>query len=117
MRVVRQLDGSGARVDEVGGKAVGLDRLLSYGFPVPRALAVTVDVYRAFVEGADLQEELVKIAASELPPPERIEAETRTVDGMFRTAGLDHAIEQEIRTALRTLLAEGPIAVRSSATA
>ncbi|MCH7669642.1 MAG: hypothetical protein IIC71_10675 [Acidobacteria bacterium] len=117
MRVVRQLDGSGARVDEVGGKAVGLDRLLSYGFPVPRALAVTVDVYRAFVEGADLQEELVKIAASELPPPERIEAETRTVDGMFRMAGLDHAIEQEIRTALRTLLAEGPIAVRSSATA
>ncbi len=117
MSFIRHLDGSGARVDEVGGKAAGLDRLISHGFPVPTAIALTVDGYRSFVERSGLQQSLNVIAAAELPSPDRIEAETANVDALFRTATFDFALELEIRTTVRALLAEGPIAVRSSATA
>lgn len=117
MSIIRQIDGSGARVDEVGGKAAGLDRLVSHGFPVPSAIAVTVDGYRAFVEHAHLEDSLSTLARSEIPAPDRIESETERVDRVFLDAPLDPDLEKGIRQALRRLLAEGPIAVRSSATA
>ncbi len=117
MDFVRHLDGSGARIAEVGGKAAGLDRLVSHGFPVPSAIAITVAGYRAFVEHAGLHDALLLLAESDLPTADMIESESERVDAMFLTAQLEPAIESEILVAVRQLLAKGPIAVRSSATA
>jgi phosphohistidine swiveling domain-containing protein len=117
MGFVRHLDGSGARVDEVGGKAAGLDRLLSHGFPVPTVAAITVDMYRTFIAESGLQAQLARVAANELPTADRIEAETAAVDEMVLAAELSPVLEQEIRSTVRLLLHDGPIAVRSSATA
>ena len=117
MDPIRHLRGSGARVDEVGGKAAGLDRLVSHGFPVPSATAITVGGYHAFIDHAGLDKTLVDIAGSEIPTPDRIESETERIDQIFLAAPLDPDLERRIRGAVRDLLDEGPIAVRSSATA
>lgn len=111
----RTLRGDGATVPEVGGKAAGLDSLIGNGFQVPRAIAVTADTYRAVVDHAGLVTALDELRAEELPPPDRIEAETLRVESMFVAADVPPLIEIEIRSAAQHLLAEGPIAVRSSA--
>ncbi len=117
MEYLRHLNGSGARVDEVGGKAAGLDRLVSHGFAVPTAIAITVDGYRAYARRSGLDSKLRELASKELPSPDRIEAETGDVDDLFLATPIDPELEREIRAAVAELLNEGPIAVRSSATA
>ena len=80
-------------------------------------MAITVDGYRAFIDASDLKRSLESLAEADLPAADRIEAETDRVDAMFDTAPIEPALEGEIRTAVKELLEEGPIAVRSSATA
>ncbi len=116
-RFVRPLDGTGASVGEVGGKAAALDRLVAHEFPVPRAVALTADAYRAFVEGAGLGSMLARLAGADLPDPGAIEEETRAVDEAFLSAEIPAPLEEAIRDAARDLLRDSPIAVRSSATA
>ena len=67
MEFVRHLDGSGARIVEVGGKAAGLDRLVSHGLPVPSAVVITVDGYTSFVEHAGLRETVSLLSDSKIP--------------------------------------------------
>lgn len=117
MATLRRLDGSGARIDEVGGKGAGLDRLVSHGFAVPHAVAITVDGYRAFVESSGLTDTLAALVDAAIPTADRIEEEADRIDALFAAAPIDPALEVEIRATVRELLDEGPIAVRSSATA
>jgi len=117
MEFVRHLDGSGARVAEVGGKAAGLDRLVSHGFPVPSAVAITTDAYREFVETSGLQSVISGITSAGMPTPDGIESEMLRIDALFEAAEIVPSLGTEIGAAVRELLAEGPIAVRSSATA
>ena len=49
LRTVRVLDGAGAPVAAVGGKAAALDRLIGLGFPVPPAAALSTHAYREIV--------------------------------------------------------------------
>ena len=43
-------------IARVGGKAVGLQHLLRYGCPVPKAVCVTVDAYYEHIAASGLQE-------------------------------------------------------------
>jgi pyruvate,water dikinase len=114
---VRHLIGDGAPLHEVGGKAVGLDRLLGHGFPVPPVRVVTADAYLAFIEEAGLRQHLDRLRDSDVPPPDLIEAERARVDAAFLHAPMPSGIEDSIRKATSELLSLGPLAVRSSATA
>ncbi len=109
--------GRGATVDHVGSKAASLDRLVRHGFPVPRTLAVTAEAYRGFVEHAGLKPTLTSLATAEPSPPDRIERAADQIDGLFLKAPMSEQLDTELRTAVQGLLADGPIAVRSSASA
>jgi rifampicin phosphotransferase len=113
----RRLDGSGATTLDVGGKAASLDRLVANGFPVPPAIALTADAYRAFVEGAALGAFIDELRRADLPSADAIEAETARVDAAFLGAGIPADLADIIRDTARELLAGAPVAVRSSATA
>jgi len=116
-RLARALDGAGSTTTEVGGKAASLDRLVAYGFPVPRAFALTTDAYRAFVAGADVEALIDELRDVELPSAESIDAETKRVDAAFLDRSMPSELEQTIREIARELLSVAPVAVRSSATA
>ena len=60
------------RPELVGGKAAGLDRLISSGMPVPRAAVITVDAYRAAVR----DEEFLAVLPAHIDP-DLFEAEER----------------------------------------
>ncbi|HSO70966.1 MAG TPA: PEP/pyruvate-binding domain-containing protein, partial [Arachnia sp.] len=76
----------------VGGKAANLGELIGAGFDVPPGFVVTTDAYRLAV--SSLQPTMAAIAAAPMPDP------------------ADAAIREAYRS-----LGEGPVAVRSSATA
>jgi pyruvate,water dikinase len=114
---IRRLEGTGAPVSEVGGKAASLDRLVGQGFPVPSAAAVTADAYRAFVRHAGLEPFLESLKGADLPPADRIDEETERIDRTFLEAPLPPSLEKSIREVAGELLGTCPVAVRSSATA
>ena len=114
---VQRLDGLGARIGEVGGKAANLDRLVGYGFPIPEAAAVGAHAFRVFVRHADLGPFLAELSRSDLPRADRLEAEKARVDDAFLEAPMPEDLEQDLRIAVSDLLRTTPIAVRSSATA
>lgn len=115
--LVRRLDGSGASVREVGGKAASLDRLVAFGFPVPAAFALTSDAYRTFLEAGDLAAFVLGLRGEDLPSPDAIGAETLRVDRAFLEAEMPAAIEVAIREIVRASAGVPALAVRSSATA
>ncbi len=115
--LVRRLDGSGASVAEVGGKAASLDRLVAFGFPVPTALALTTHAYRRFVDHGDLAPFLSRLRRADPVPPGAIEEETLRVDRAFLEAEMPAAVESAIREIVRQLEGAEALAVRSSATA
>ncbi|MGQ0668905.1 MAG: PEP/pyruvate-binding domain-containing protein, partial [Actinomycetota bacterium] len=106
---VRRLDGTGAHVGEVGGKAASLDRLVALNFPVPPAVVLTADAFRAFVSGSGLGPFLETLRRGELPSPDAIEAETLAVDQAFLHAPMPEALAEAIRDAARPLVSAGPV--------
>lgn len=116
-RFLRQLDGSGAPISQVGGKAASLDRLVAFGFPVPEAVALTDEAYRAFADAPELTRLLRKLRADDVPPPDRIEAEIERVDRAFLQAPMRADLTDAVRKGAAPLLSYGLVAVRSSATA
>ncbi len=115
--LVRRLDGTGASVQQVGGKAASLDRLVAFGFPVPPAFALTTDVYRAFVDHGNLAPFLLRLRGLDLPSSDAIEAEMLRVDRAFLEADMPADLEAAIREVVRAFPRATALAVRSSATA
>ena len=116
-RLVRPLDGGGVAITEVGGKAASLDRLVGFGFPVPAAVALTGGAYRSFVDRAGLRPFLEGLRHAGPPPLDQVEQEAERVDRAFLEAPIPKLLEEAIREATAERLANGPVAVRSSATA
>lgn len=116
-RFIRTLQGGGATIAEVGGRAAAIDALVAHGFPVPRTVALTVDAYWAFIDGAGLSPTLERPAQRPAPPPHRLENDRREIEALFLEAPLPSAVRAEIEEAAADLLQRGPIAVRSSALA
>src|SRR5262245_16373559 len=101
----------------VGGKAVGLGRLLDGGFPVPPGFAVTTDAYRDTLKETDL---LPQIAAH-LETFDGDSDNTTIADNvqrLFASLKLPDAIAADVTYAYRQLSGgdDVPVAVRSSAT-
>lgn len=116
-RLLSYLNGSGIRADEVGGKGAGLDRLIALGLPVPIAAVLTTTAYRAVVSERSLRLLLDDLRRSPLPRPDKITAESAAIERTFLAAPLPREVAAAIDRVGREMLPNGPVAVRSSATA
>jgi rifampicin phosphotransferase len=102
----------------VGGKAVGLGRLLSGGFPVPDGFAVTTDAYRDVLNESDLAAQIDgHLEAFDESADNSAIAEN--IRQLFGKRELPDAISADLAAAYQELSggADVPVAVRSSATA
>ena len=112
---LRDVAGSGARREDVGGKAIGLARALDLGLPVPETWVLPATAFR-------------NVVRSELPPGHDPHSLIRVIErpvGLERSAAarellLKVPIDAEIETALGALwdeISDAPwgVAVRSSA--
>src|SRR5690606_6059277 len=86
-------------LDLLGGKGANLARLAAGGFPVPDGFVITTEAYRRHVSGLQLSS-----------------ADPADVRSRIESAPIDPALATQIRDAYRRL-GDGPVAVRSSATA
>lgn len=116
-RLFTYLDGSGHLPIEVGGKATGLDRLVSQQYPVPHAAAITTATYRSVVTEPSLRLLISDLRSSTLPQPDRIAAESAAIERSFLTAPLPSEVASAIARVADEMLPRGAVAVRSSATA
>jgi pyruvate,water dikinase len=99
---------------QVGGKAVGLVRLIRAGLPVPDGFVVTCPAYLDQVS----QPALVALLRQELAAldPTRFAVVAERIRHAFDETSLVPELQAELATAL-TALGAGPLAVRSSAVA
>ncbi|MER5650669.1 PEP/pyruvate-binding domain-containing protein [Streptosporangium sp. NPDC002524] len=96
----------------VGGKAANLGVLTTAGFPVPPGLCVTTEAYRRVTERAGLEDVLAALATTasgDVPALNALAAKARE---LVLTAPVPDDIAGAVRDS-----ADGPVAVRSSATA
>lgn len=100
-----------------GGKAVNLVRLASRGFPVPPGFVATTAAYEAIVAANGLDAVVTTELRTVHPTdPDSLERASALIRAAFEAATVPVDIVAAIRTALATL-GDGPVAVRSSATA
>ncbi|HSF85125.1 MAG TPA: PEP/pyruvate-binding domain-containing protein [Acidimicrobiia bacterium] len=111
------LNGAGCDSTAVGGKAAGLDRLASHGFPIPTSHAVTIAAYERAIAGAGLGEWLAELVAAPVPEPGDLAEAAALVEERFATTPMPADVEEEIVAVVRPLLERGRLAVRSSASA
>lgn len=99
----------------VGGKAIGLGRLIRHGFPVPGGFVLTTEAYRRNLDSVTAQQIGSIVACLDDGSDNRHAAEE--VRALFVARGIDPAIDAAIRRAYAELGNDVPVAVRSSATA
>jgi pyruvate,water dikinase len=93
-------------LDRGGGKAANLGELLRAGFPVPPGFVITTTAYDVVVSGNDLQQDI----------DNAMNFGTAAVRAGFEQATIPAHMERAILEAYRRM-GNGPVAVRSSATA
>ena len=102
----------------VGGKAVGLGRLLGEGLRVPEGFVVTTAAYREWLQAHELGARLAALVERAESPVEQ-ERVAEEIASLFREAGPGDLLTEPLAQAYRALDASeaAPVAVRSSATA
>ena len=103
--------------DRVGGKALGLGRLLGLGRDVPPGFVVTAGAYRDWVAGRALEPEIERLLGDAVDAASQ-QAASRAIQALFERAALTEALMAEVGAAYARLGGgiEAPVAVRSSAT-
>ena len=96
----------GTRDLDRGGKAANLGELLRAGFPVPPGFVITTTAYDLVVQSNNLQHEI----------DNALDLGAAQVRARFEQATIPPEVERAIRNAYRRM-GEGPVDVRSSATA
>ncbi len=119
MRVLLSIDSAaGQDRDLVGGKALALARLEAAGFRIPRALCVTTETYRRFVESGALRgaivRELGRKRFEDMRWEEIWDAALR-IRTVFDRTEWPVDLETELREGIRSAFGDRPVAVRSSA--
>ena len=101
----------------VGGKGANLGELTQANIPVPPGFVVTTHAYRQFIEDSGLDHTLRRLLAGlNVNNDEQLNSRAEAVRHAIEQAEMPAIMQQEI-TAAYAQLGEGPVAVRSSATA
>jgi phosphohistidine swiveling domain-containing protein len=116
-RFAAHINGMGQEVSEVGGKAAGLDLLIKHGYPVPATSVITTAAYRAATAERSLGLLIEDLRSSPPPSPDLIPAESAAIERTFLAAPVSDEVTAAIAKIGSELLRNGPVAVRSSATA
>ena len=104
-------------VSLVGGKGANLGELTQADIPVPPGFVVTTRAYREFINHSGLDHVLRRILDGlDVDDESQLNATAAAVQQAIEQAEMPATMQQEIRTAYGQL-GEGPVAVRSSATA
>ncbi|HZW03907.1 MAG TPA: PEP/pyruvate-binding domain-containing protein, partial [Anaerolineaceae bacterium] len=98
-----------ADLAQAGGKGANLGELVRAGFPVPPGFAVTTAAYERFAVAGDLQAVIARSLAEQ-------PGSGAPIRDAFQAAPVPPEVTGEILAAYRQL-GDGPVAVRSSATA
>ena len=103
---------------KIGDKAFALASLQKGGFPVPRALCVTTDVYDTYVSSTGLREriqmEIHRKAFADMRWEEMWDASLR-IRNMFLTTPIPGSLKDALGDMVGASFGENPVAVRSSA--
>ncbi|MDZ4268925.1 MAG: PEP/pyruvate-binding domain-containing protein [Mycobacterium sp.] len=114
--ISRLTDAGAADPGRTGGKGANLAVLVQAGLPVPPGFVVTTAAYRQFVREHAL-EPLIRQEMADLgADPDAVAAASLRLRNAFESAPMSAAVTEQIAAAY-TELGEGPMAVRSSATA
>ena len=116
-RFAAHINGMGQVASEVGGKATGLDLLMKHGYPVPATSVITTAAYEAAIAERSLRLLIDDLKSSPLPSPDLIPAESAAVERTFLAAPVPQEVTAAIAKLGSEFLRNGPVAVRSSATA
>ena len=104
-------------VSLVGGKGANLGELTQANIPVPPGFVVTTRAYREFIDHSGLDQTLRRLLDGlDVNDEEQLNRTAATVQRAIDQAEMPATMQQEI-TAAYVQLGEGPVAVRSSATA
>jgi pyruvate,water dikinase len=101
----------------VGGKGANLGELTQAGIPVPPGFVVTTHAYREFINHSGLDHILRRLLDGlDVNNDDQLNSTAAAVQHAIEQAEMPAVMQQEI-TAAYVQLGEGPVAVRSSATA
>ncbi len=101
----------------VGGKGANLGELTQANIPVPPGFVITTRAYRQFIEDSGLDHTLRRLLAGlNVNNDDQLNSRAEAVRHAIEQAEMPAIMQQEI-TAAYAQLGEGPVAVRSSATA
>ncbi len=104
-------------VSLVGGKGANLGELTQAGIPVPPGFVVTTHAYREFINHSGLDHILRRLLDGlDVNNDDQLNSTAAAVQHAIEQAEMPAVMQQEI-TAAYVQLGEGPVAVRSSATA
>jgi pyruvate,water dikinase len=106
-----------SNIPVAGGKGANLGEMTTAGFPVPGGFVLTTAAYNAFVEAHGLQQQIVDLAHTvATDDPHSSEVASEKIKQLFMGADIPADIVEAVMAA-NAELGEGPVAVRSSATA
>jgi pyruvate,water dikinase len=103
-------------VERVGGKAASLGELTGAGLPVPPAFVVTAETYRSFVEQTGIETELFEAVDVDTDDSAALAAAAERARELILSTELPQSVREDVLDAYDEL-GDGPVAVRSSATA
>jgi len=108
-----------ADVAFAGGKGANLGELTAAGLPVPPGFVIGASVYAAFVDGTGLRKRIeARLAGLDVDDESALEAAGKDVRALVEAEPVPDEIADAIRRAYEELAPDdGPVAVRSSATA
>jgi phosphohistidine swiveling domain-containing protein len=118
-QLLKPLDGSGTDAHLVGGKGAWLDKLAAGGFPVPVAIAITTDAYRAVAAKPEVAALLSALMSAPIPAAADLAEAERRVDEAFLGVDLPTEMAGAIAEGVARCRStpETRLAARSSATA
>jgi pyruvate,water dikinase len=100
----------------VGGKALGLGRLLGEGLPVPSGFVIGTTAYRQHLEQGDLGPAIAALLSGALEDDDELRSASERIGQLLVDTPLPATISGEV-VAAYDRLGVGPVAVRSSAAA
>ncbi|HUP33417.1 MAG TPA: phosphoenolpyruvate synthase [Gaiellaceae bacterium] len=101
-----------------GGKGANLGELARANVPVPLGFVVGAPAYAAFVDGSGLRHRIAaRLASVDVDDPDQLEAAASDLRALVEDEPVPPDVEAAVRHAYAELAGEGPVAVRSSATA
>ena len=116
-RPVVQLNSSDLGIELVGGKGVNIAKMISSGFNVPPAFAVTVDAYEMFLDRNGLRDRISEILdKTDFDDDASLNASSEEIRGLFLNAEIGDDELVDLKKARGELIGEY-FAVRSSAVA